>query len=64
MEISFKKYNLDYFKDKDLYTWDEIIEKIEDMEFEVRYLRKIIKEKEEAKENEDFEYNTTFKRFR
>lgn len=32
MKISMKEYNLDYFKSKDLYTWDEIIEIIEEME--------------------------------
>lgn len=32
MKISMKEYDLDYFKSKDLYTWDEIIEIIEEME--------------------------------
>jgi hypothetical protein len=32
MEINMKGYNLDSFQTKDLYTWDEIIEVIEELE--------------------------------
>ena len=32
MEINMKGYNLDSFQNKDLYTWDEIIEVIEELE--------------------------------
>jgi hypothetical protein len=32
MEINMKSYNLDSFQTKDLYTWDEIIEVIEELE--------------------------------
>jgi hypothetical protein len=32
MEINMKDYNLDSFQTKDLYTWDEIIEVIEELE--------------------------------
>ena len=34
MEINMKKYNLDSFQEKDLYSWDEIINKIEELEDE------------------------------
>lgn len=57
MEINFKGYNLDYFKDKDLYTWEEVIERIEDMEADIYHLREVIDELEEEKTNEDFEYD-------
>lgn len=32
MEINMKGYNLDSFQTKDLYTWEEIIEVIEELE--------------------------------
>lgn len=32
MKISMKEYNLDNFKEKDVYTWEEIISKIEELE--------------------------------
>lgn len=35
MEINMKNYNLTSFREKDLYTWDEIISKIEDLEAEL-----------------------------
>ena len=35
MQINMKDYNLDSFKEKDLYSWDEIIEKIEDLEQDI-----------------------------
>ena len=34
MEINMKKYNLDSFQEKDLYSWGEIINKIEELEDE------------------------------
>lgn len=34
MEINMKKYNLDSFQEKDIYTWNEIINKIEELEDE------------------------------
>lgn len=34
MEINMKKYNLESFQEKDLYSWDEIINKIEELEDE------------------------------
>lgn len=34
MEINMKKYNLESFQEKDIYTWNEIINKIEELEDE------------------------------
>lgn len=39
MEINMKGYLLKSFSEKDIYTWDEIITKIEDLEFEVKKLK-------------------------
>lgn len=39
MQINMKEYNLDYFQQKDLYTWDEIIDIIKDMEIELIELK-------------------------
>ncbi len=39
MEINMKDYNLESFKDKDLYTWDEIISVIEDLEAQIEALQ-------------------------
>ena len=39
MNIVMKKYNLESFQDKDIYTWDEIISKIEDLEEELHIER-------------------------
>lgn len=36
IQINMKEYNLESFKDKDLYTWEEIISKIEDLECEIK----------------------------
>lgn len=35
MEINMKNYNLDSFKEKDIYSWEEIISIIEDLECEL-----------------------------
>lgn len=35
MNIVMKEYNLESFQDKDIYTWDEIISIIEDLEAEL-----------------------------
>ena len=35
MKVSMKDYNLNSFKEKDLYTFDEIISKIEELESEL-----------------------------
>ena len=52
MQINMKEYNLEYFKEKDLYTWDEIISKIEEMESSIHYLTEKIEEYEEVKEQD------------
>ena len=53
MEINMKGYNLENFKEKDLYTWDEIISKIEDMESEISRLNE---ENEEIKRDVEDNY--------
>lgn len=53
MEINMKGYNLENFKDKDLYTWEEIISKIEDMESEICRLNE---ENEEIKRDVEDNY--------
>lgn len=35
MNIVMKEYNLESFQDKDIYTWEEIISRIEDLEAEL-----------------------------
>lgn len=52
MEILMKEYNLDSFKEKDIYTWDEIIEIIENLEADKQYYKDKVRELEE-----DIEYN-------
>ena len=52
MKILMKEYNLDSFKEKDLYTWDEIIEIIENLEADKKYYKDKVRELEE-----DIEYN-------
>lgn len=42
MEIVMKGYNLDHFKDKDIYTWEEILSVIEEMEYEIEHLNEEI----------------------
>lgn len=39
MNIVMKEYNLESFQDKDIYTWDEIISRIEDLETELHIER-------------------------
>lgn len=39
MEINMKGYNLEYFKEKDIYTWEEIISIMEDMECDIHILK-------------------------
>lgn len=47
MEINMKKYNLNSFKEKDIYSWDEIIDIIEELE------STIYKQQEEIKNYEE-----------
>ncbi len=54
MQINMKDYNLDSFKEKDLYSWDEIIEKIEDLECELKETKEKIEDLEQ-----DIESNYT-----
>ena len=52
MQIVMKDYNLKHFQEKDIYSWEEIISIIEDMEND------IIRLKEEKNDLEsDIEYN-------
>lgn len=44
MQINMKEYNLDSFKEKDLYTWEEIINKIEELESEIYKLQEEIEQ--------------------
>lgn len=39
MQINMKDYNLDSFKKKDLYEWDEIIDIIDTLEYENQKLK-------------------------
>ena len=55
IQINMKEYNLESFKDKDLYTWEEIISKIEDLECE-------IKMKEEELENFQNDVESNYRR--
>lgn len=58
MYIDFRGYNLDYFKDKDLYTVNEVIQKIEEMESTIHTLQEKLElaviEKEEPDMHEDY----------
>ena len=47
MEIVMKEYNLESFKEKDVYTWDEIISVIEELEADKKILEDIIEEMEQ-----------------
>lgn len=52
MEICMKEYNLDSFKEKDLYSWEEIINKIEELECELKSTQEEYEDyKEYVKEN-------------
>ena len=42
MKISMKDYNLDNFKGKDVYTWEEIISKIEELESELYTKKEVL----------------------
>lgn len=47
MEINMKCYNLDSFKSKDIYTWDEIISIIEELEIDKKNLEDKVQELEQ-----------------
>ena len=46
MEINIKNNNLDSFKEKDIYSWEEIISIIEDLECELHIKEEKIEELE------------------
>jgi hypothetical protein len=46
-----KEYNLESFQDKDIYTWDEIISRIEDLEAELHTERAKIEDLERDMED-------------
>ena len=54
--INFKNYNLEHFKEKDLYTVEEIVSIIEDMECTIHTLQEKLEEKiiEESDRYEDY----------
>lgn len=53
MEIVMKGYNLDHFKEKDVYTWEEILGIIEDIESELHSLQE---EYDDFKQNVEDNY--------
>ena len=53
MEIVMKGYNLDHFQEKDFYSWDEILEIIENMESELHSLQE---EYDDFKQNVEDNY--------
>ncbi|MBQ7139946.1 MAG: hypothetical protein IJO32_00405 [Bacilli bacterium] len=53
--VNLKDYNLENFKEKDLYTVDEVISKIEDMECTIHTLQEKLKELNEQKERDMYE---------
>ena len=55
MEINMKPYNLESFKEKDIYTWEEIINTIENLECDLHT-------KEEELENLQKDLKDNFKR--
>lgn len=58
MEINMKKYNLDSFSKKDLYSWEEIITIIENLEEELHeYKNKEVEEVEHDDEQFDEDRN-------
>ena len=55
MEINMKGYNLDSFKEKDIYSWEEIISVIEDLESDLESnYEAISKSTQYGISNEDF----------
>lgn len=56
MEINMKPYNLENFKNKDIYTWEEIISVIKNLESEIYDKEEIIKNYEENYEQKKVDY--------
>ena len=44
MEINMKGYNLESFKEKDIWTWDEIVATIEELEDKTKELEEKIEQ--------------------
>lgn len=51
MEIVMKDCNLESFKDKDIYTWEEILNKIADLEFDKKMLEEELQDLKNDVEN-------------
>lgn len=51
MKINMKEYNLDSFSEKDVYSWDEIISVIENLEEELQVYKN--KENEEIEQDDE-----------
>lgn len=51
MTINMKEYNLNSFQGKDLYTWEEIVGKFEDLEAEVEEWKEKYEDLENDKES-------------
>jgi len=47
MEINMKGYNFESFKEKDIYTWEEIVDVIDDLESQVKALQEEIEDLKE-----------------
>lgn len=50
MEINMKPYNLEAFSERDLYTWDDIIDVLEEQECIIKKQEKLIEELKEYRE--------------
>lgn len=53
MKIYTSEYNLECFKSKDIYTWNEIIEILEDYEQEIYCLREELEQMNQKKEQDE-----------
>lgn len=53
MEINMKKYDLESFKEKDIWTWDEIVSTIQDLEFEKKSLEEELNDLKTFKEDDN-----------
>lgn len=54
MEINMKGYNLESFKEKDIYTWEEIVAVIEDLEYQVEALQEETKDLKDKLNDPDY----------
>ena len=51
MEINMKGYDLESFKEKDIWTWDEILATIQDLELEKKSLEEELNDLKTFKED-------------